>query len=433
MARVAPLLIALLAVVGLAWWLFSGSEQEGAAEPSAVIQEAFRGPSPGALEIKLDRGGTPVGSEAGATAVHERAAEPSTRPIEPQAAPTSQEVRVLDAGVAGSAAENALAEWHRAAAADRPAAAGAADPALRKALTDFGALWGAGEATVRDEFRRRPPEALGPVHAALARAYAENGLAGLESALRRTPGRSAARLAWVEFLGYRAVYEQDFAKAGWALGEALRGMTAAGYGRERILELKPSVDAVGDHASAFLPSEEYEVQAGDSLIKIARGFQKQGYRIGFGWIRLFNRRGSSNSIRVGQDLKVPTSALHVEVWRDLRLLALFAGQAPLRLYSVSVGTPEQPSPLGEFTISIHEKNPVWWRENGKPIPFGNPENPLGTRWLGFEEQSQYGIHGTNSEPTIGSFETQGCVRMHNPDVEALYDLLPDGTRVRIHP
>ena len=41
------------------------------------------------------------------------------------------------------------------------------------------------------------------------------------------------------------------------------------------------------------------------------------------------------------------------------------------------------------------------------------------------------IHGTNHENKIGTPASQGCVRMRNVDVIALYDLIPLGTKVHI--
>lgn len=41
----------------------------------------------------------------------------------------------------------------------------------------------------------------------------------------------------------------------------------------------------------------------------------------------------------------------------------------------------------------------------------------------------YGIHGTNKDWSIGGAESHGCLRMHNRDVEELWDLVPEGVPV----
>ncbi|WP_317619676.1 L,D-transpeptidase [Priestia megaterium] len=59
------------------------------------------------------------------------------------------------------------------------------------------------------------------------------------------------------------------------------------------------------------------------------------------------------------------------------------------------------------------------------MPGSNPRNPLGKRWLRINTNGTYGdtysIHGNNNEISIGKYVSQGCVRMHNADIEKLYD------------
>jgi lipoprotein-anchoring transpeptidase ErfK/SrfK len=69
------------------------------------------------------------------------------------------------------------------------------------------------------------------------------------------------------------------------------------------------------------------------------------------------------------------------------------------------------------------------------MPGGIPENPLGTRALYLFDKSgkdtQYRIHGTNDPSSIGGAESSGCIRMHNEDVERLYELVELGARVYV--
>jgi len=64
------------------------------------------------------------------------------------------------------------------------------------------------------------------------------------------------------------------------------------------------------------------------------------------------------------------------------------------------------------------------------IPPGDPENILGTRWMGLDKES-YGIHGTTDPKSLGLQATAGCVRMRNSEVEQLYSIVPVGTEVTI--
>lgn len=101
------------------------------------------------------------------------------------------------------------------------------------------------------------------------------------------------------------------------------------------------------------------------------------------------------------------------------------------------------TPVGEFVIKLtkgKDKNPDWTPTlpDGKTVThkFGSKENILGTRWMGFVDQEEIGatslgIHGTFKPETIGTKSSAGCIRMHNKDVEKLYDFTPGGTKVKV--
>ena len=58
--------------------------------------------------------------------------------------------------------------------------------------------------------------------------------------------------------------------------------------------------------------------------------------------------------------------------------------------------------------------PVWFRPGHEPVAFGDPENPLGTRWLPWYQngvKTGYGYHGTNESSGVGGRVSKGCVRM----------------------
>jgi lipoprotein-anchoring transpeptidase ErfK/SrfK len=102
------------------------------------------------------------------------------------------------------------------------------------------------------------------------------------------------------------------------------------------------------------------------------------------------------------------------------------------IYPVATGKSAGLTPQGEFNITVKAKNPYYRRKN---IPGGDPRNPLGTRWIGFDALGTdgriYGVHGTNNPSSIGKYITEGCVRMKKQDVEYLYEHIPLGTKVLI--
>ena len=111
-------------------------------------------------------------------------------------------------------------------------------------------------------------------------------------------------------------------------------------------------------------------------------------------------------------------------------LRLMDGNTVVREYEVAVGTAIEQTPVGKFTVFFKEKNPTWYPASGfedkTPMPPG-PDNPLGSRW--FEFAPAFGIHGTHKLWTVDYPVSGGCVRMYNPDVEELYDLVDIGTPV----
>ncbi len=109
----------------------------------------------------------------------------------------------------------------------------------------------------------------------------------------------------------------------------------------------------------------------------------------------------------------------------------------VKTYRVAIGQPAYPTPTGTFRIVNKQKNPTWnppdspWAEGLGAIPPG-PGNPLGTRWIGTSAPA-VGIHGTYADYSIGSAASHGCLRMHIPEVEELYEMVAVGMPVEIRP
>ena len=163
----------------------------------------------------------------------------------------------------------------------------------------------------------------------------------------------------------------------------------------------------------------YMVEPGDTLARIAK---KMGTTIEL--LRAANPvRG--DFIRIGQRLKVTQARFNVVVDKSQNTLTLKNGEEVVKVYRCSTGAGGI-TPAGTFKIVSRMIDPVW---KGIVSP-SDPENPLGTRWMGFD-LPQYGIHGTNKPESIGQPVTKGCVRLVNSDAEELYTLLPAGTAVTI--
>ena len=64
---------------------------------------------------------------------------------------------------------------------------------------------------------------------------------------------------------------------------------------------------------------------------------------------------------------------------------------------------------------------------------GGIDNPMGARGLYLSAPGEILIHGTSpsERSSIGHYESHGCIRMLNEDVEQLYPLIPVGTHVLV--
>ena len=108
--------------------------------------------------------------------------------------------------------------------------------------------------------------------------------------------------------------------------------------------------------------------------------------------------------------------LHIKIDTNKKILSLFDDSNLIKIYSVAVGKPSTPTPLGNWTII---KKGLWGEHFGGhfmqlSIPFGF-----------------YGIHGTDKPWSIAQAVSNGCIRMYNNDAAELYNKVTLGTPVYI--
>jgi lipoprotein-anchoring transpeptidase ErfK/SrfK len=123
----------------------------------------------------------------------------------------------------------------------------------------------------------------------------------------------------------------------------------------------------------------------------------------------------------------------VVIHRGSNVMHVFNGTRPWRTFGVATGQSIYPTPLGSWHVVDMQRNPWWrppdspWAQGLKPIPPG-PGNPLGTRWMGLDAAG-VGMHGTPDDASIGYSASHGCIRMHIPDAEWLFNHVHIGTPV----
>src|ERR1700722_5872852 len=128
-------------------------------------------------------------------------------------------------------------------------------------------------------------------------------------------------------------------------------------------------------------------------------------------------------------LKPPAATKRVIVvsLEDRKLALVEDGQVK-KVYTVAVGKPSTPSPVGTFTIERRVANPTYHHDGKTVLP--GPRNPVGTRWMGLSKHG-YGIHGTNEPKSIGKAASHGCIRMSKADLEEFYALVAVGDTVEL--
>jgi hypothetical protein len=184
------------------------------------------------------------------------------------------------------------------------------------------------------------------------------------------------------------------------------------------------------------PSIQHEVQSGENLILIRKGLVRNDASLLLctGLIERTNRLGKF--IQPGQKLRVPTERPSVLVDLDARMLLYLHGNEVVRVWEVGIGKEGHETPVGSYLVGEKQTEPSWMPIGAPQLPFGHPENPLGTRWIAWHQGGQstsYGIHGTSDPNAVGGRVSQGCVRMRNEDVQELFDLLPVGATVIVQP
>jgi len=161
--------------------------------------------------------------------------------------------------------------------------------------------------------------------------------------------------------------------------------------------------------------------------------ERHGVRVEPGFLLWMNGLRDARRIHEGEILKIPTEAVTIFVSKARFRLYVLLGGVYVKRFRVGIGAMDK-TPEGVFEIDTKIEEPDWYSPQGRKIPFGSSENPLGTRWMGFKRTRRavgYGIHGTIAPGTIGKAVSEGCVRMLNSDVEELFEWIARCTKVWI--
>ncbi len=183
--------------------------------------------------------------------------------------------------------------------------------------------------------------------------------------------------------------------------------------------------------------ELYEIQQGDTLESIAKKFKAlNGVK---GAIMYVNNYKENSILRAGRKVRLAKGSWSLIVDKSLfKMWVLYEG-CPFKGYTVTTGAPNKETPVTKFVVGGKNPKPAWWppsevKFSGKtPVPYGDPQNPLGDWWISLEHDIHHGIgiHGTNDPGSIGSKASNGCIRMLNEEVVEVAALAFKGMVVQI--
>ncbi|MHB9144625.1 MAG: stalk domain-containing protein [Symbiobacteriia bacterium] len=214
--------------------------------------------------------------------------------------------------------------------------------------------------------------------------------------------------------------------AGWEVGPTI---SLAGFERPDRVEL---VSGIGFQSLVRAVPPQVHLGAGaDDRLLLYRAAAHTWVQINW-WV-----------YRPDRDLtaKIPAAPLdgrdRIVIVKGQNLLYFFQQGTLSRILPIATGRTTDLTPEGVFSVAVKAIDPAWRNPEGRIVPGGIPENPLGSRWLGLavngDDGSNYGVHGTNAPLSIGTYASSGCVRVLNEQVEDLYELVRVGTTVEIRP
>lgn len=197
-----------------------------------------------------------------------------------------------------------------------------------------------------------------------------------------------------------------------------------------------------------LPGEQVKItQEGDSYIieaKQSLGLRRAQLQVDGSKLKLvdyYANHAPTPAVKSGPFLFVNKYLNQLWYFQDGKLAATYpvatgrqtSGPAPtMQDYMTNFFTPE-----GQYQIANKRVDPVYYgsAEHG-PAEGGAPDNPLGPRWMGFgvldgDAGNIWAIHGTNDPGKIGTWVSDGCIRMLPADVTALFERISVDTTLQV--
>ena len=175
----------------------------------------------------------------------------------------------------------------------------------------------------------------------------------------------------------------------------------------------------------------YTIQPGDRLVDIGKN-----YKVPYEILMTINDIQRPEMLRAGEKIKVINGPFHAIIHRSSFTMDLYLGNKTyVKTYRIGLGTADKETPTGRWRVKADGKliSPPWPNPEGGLVQPGDPEYPLGSRWIGLEGiegnakgRTGFALHGTKDPETIGIRSSRGCIRLHNGEVIEVYNMFMPG-------
>jgi lipoprotein-anchoring transpeptidase ErfK/SrfK len=183
----------------------------------------------------------------------------------------------------------------------------------------------------------------------------------------------------------------------------------------------------------------YEVRPGEALTAIER---KLKLHIPWQLVLRVNNMLRPEDLEAGRRYKVVHGPFHAVVNKSAFIMDVYLhreGQEKIfiKRFAIGIGV-DGSTPVGMWRVKLggKQERPTWYPPPNSPlrgpISYGHPDYAFGEKglWIGLagmDENTQnltdYGIHSTNDQSSIGRAESLGCIRLADGDIDLVYSLL----------
>jgi lipoprotein-anchoring transpeptidase ErfK/SrfK len=185
------------------------------------------------------------------------------------------------------------------------------------------------------------------------------------------------------------------------------------------------------------PHLAMEVEPGESLTFVRQRAlaQRPDLVVCTGLIERASGYPEGATIHPGDPIRVPTETVQTLVDLEARWVLYLIGNEVAAAWECAIGAPNSPTTPGIYEVGEKNREPTWFKRGQEPVVYGDPRNPLGTVWMGWERVEgggeSLGYHGTWEPESVGTAASDGCIRFRNEDAEELFRILPRGTRITV--